>query len=274
MTVFFIGAGPGDPELMTLKGLRILKSCPVVLYAGSLIPREVLQEVEHSAEQIIDTATINLDEMEQYFIKAHQANQDVARLQCGDPSLYGAIGEQIRRLEKLSIDYQIIPGVSAVAASAAYLGKELTLSGVSQTIIFTRYEGKTPFPERERLPQLARAGATLAIHLGVTYIKKIVAELIPHYGEDCPVAVCYRTSWPDQDKVTGTLADISEKVRLKGYKLTALIIVGRVLDTEHFADSHLYSQDKPNIFRKRKGVINDLQQLAEQTQVGSSTTTN
>jgi precorrin-4/cobalt-precorrin-4 C11-methyltransferase len=269
MTVYFIGAGPGDPELMTLKGLRVLKTCPIVLYAGSLIPREVLQEVEDTAEHIIDTATINLDEMEQYFIKAQQAGQNVARLQCGDPSLYGAIGEQIRRLEKLGIDYQIIPGVSAVAASAAYLGKELTLSGVSQTIIFTRYEGKTPFPERERLPQLAKSGATLAIHLGITYLKKIVAELIPHYGEDCPVAVCHRTSWPDQDKVTGTLATIVEIVKAKGYKLTALILVGRVLDTDAFNDSHLYSQDKPNVFRKRKGVINDLEQLEKQTQIQS-----
>ncbi len=270
MTVYFIGAGPGDPELMTLKGLRILKSCPIVLYAGSLIPREVLREVEGSAEQIIDTATINLDEMQQYFLQAQREGKNVARLQCGDPSLYGAIGEQIRRLQQLGIDYEIIPGVSAVAASAAYLGKELTLSKVSQTLIMTRYEGKTPFPERERLPQLAQSGATLAIHLGVTYMKKIVAELIPHYGADCPVAVCYRSSWPDQDKVTGTLADIAEKVAAKGYKLTALILVGRVLDTENFSDSHLYSQDKPNIFRKRKGVIDDLQLLEEKTQVGSN----
>lgn len=270
MTVYFIGAGPGDPELITVKGLRILKQCPVVLYAGSLIPREVLQDVESSAERIIDTSTINLDEMEQYFIEADAAGQDVARLQCGDPALYGAIAEQIRRLEKRGIDYQVIPGVSATAASAAYLGKELTLSGVSQTLIMTRYEGKTPFPERERLPQLAQSGATLAIHLGITYIKKIVAELIPHYGADCPVAVCYRTSWPDQDKVQGTLADIADKVAAKGFKLTALILVGRVLDTEHFNDSHLYHQDKPNIFRKRKGVISDLQQLAEKTQQDKS----
>jgi len=266
MTVYFIGAGPGDPELMTLKGLRVLKSCPVVLYAGSLIPREVLQEVESSAEQIIDTATINLDEMQQLFAQAHKQGKDVARLQCGDPSLYGAIGEQIRRLEQLGIHYEIIPGVSAVAASAAYLGKELTLSGVSQTIIFTRFEGKTPFPERERLPQLAQSGATLAIHLGVTYMKKIVEELIPHYGSDCPVAVCYRTSWPDQDKVTGTLADIAQQVADKGFKLTALIIVGRVLDTDAFDDSHLYAQDKPNIFRKRKGVINSIEELESRTQ--------
>ncbi|MGB1238216.1 MAG: precorrin-4 C(11)-methyltransferase [Pseudomonadales bacterium] len=266
MTVYFIGAGPGDPELMTLKGLRILKQCPIVLYAGSLIPREVLAEVEHSAEEIVDTATINLDEMQQYYERAQREGKDIARLQCGDPSLYGAIGEQIRRLEQLGVDYQVVPGVSATAASAAMLGKELTLSGVSQTLIMTRYEGKTPFPERERLPQLAQSGATLAIHLGVTYIKKIVEELTPHYGADCPVAVCYRTSWPDQDHVSGTLEDIAEKVAAKGFKLTTLILVGRVLACEDFADSHLYRADKPNIFRKRKGVIEDLAELVEKTQ--------
>ena len=268
MTVYFIGAGPGDPELMTIKGARILKQCPVVLYAGSLIPRQVLAEIEDSAELIVDTAKINLDEMEQYFINAHQAGKDVARLQCGDPALYGAIGEQIRRLEKHGIDYQVIPGVSATAASAAYLGKELTLSGISQTVIMTRYEGKTPFPERERLPQLAQSGATLAIHLGITQIRKIVAELIPHYGEDCPVAVCYRTSWPDQDKVFGTLKDIAEQVEAKGFKLTALILVGHVLNADNFADSYLYKQDKPNIFRRRKGVIEDIEQLTQRLQSG------
>lgn len=255
MTVYFIGAGPGDPELMTLKGARLLKQCPIVIYAGSLIPREVLQEVEATAEQIIDSAKLNLDEMENLFVAAAQAGKDVARLQCGDPALYGAIAEQIRRLESHDIDYQVVPGVSATAASAAYLGKELTLSGVSQTLIMTRYEGKTPFPERERLPQLAQSGATLAIHLGITKIRKIVAELIPHYGEDCPVAVCYRSSWPDQDKVTGTLSDIAEKVEEKGFKLTALILVGHVLDSSNFQDSYLYHKDKPNIFRRRKGEL-------------------
>ncbi|OMH33553.1 precorrin-4 C(11)-methyltransferase [Motiliproteus sp. MSK22-1] len=251
MTVYFIGAGPGDPELMTLKGQRILKQCPVVLYAGSLIPREVLEEVEGSAEKIVDTASIDLNEIMTHIIEAHQQGKDVARLQCGDPALYGAIGEQIRRLEQAEIDYQVIPGVSAVAASAAYLGKELTLSGISQTIIMTRYEGKTPFPERERLPELARSGATLAIHLGVTRIHKIVEELIPHYGEDCPVAVCYRTSWPDQDKVTGTLKDIVKKVRDKGFSRTALILVGYVLDSDDFADSYLYHKDQAHVYRPK-----------------------
>ncbi len=257
MTVYFIGAGPGDPELMTLKGHRVLQACPVVLYAGSLIPREVLDAVEGKAEKIIDTATIDLDQITEHIVQAHKEGKDVARLQCGDPSLYGAIGEQIRRLEAEGIDYEVIPGVSAVAASAAYLKKELTLSGVSQTIIMTRYEGKTPFPERERLPQLAQSGATLAIHLGVTRIHKIVEELIPHYGEDCPVAVCYRSSWPDQDKVIGTLSDIVAKVREKSFTRTALILVGHVLDTDDFADSYLYDKDQPHIFRKTKHQTND-----------------
>ncbi len=251
MKVYFIGAGPGDPELMTLKGARILKQCPVVLYAGSLIPRELLQEVEGSAEQILDTATMDLEQISQVIGQAHAEGKDVARLQCGDPSLYGAIGEQIRRLEQAGIEYEVVPGVSAMAASAAWLGKELTLSGVTQTIVMTRYEGKTPFPERERLPQLAQSGATLAIHLGVTRIHKIVEELIPHYGADCPVAVCYRTSWPDQDKVIGTLSDIVEKVRAKKFTRTALILVGQVLDTDEFEDSYLYSKDQPHIFRPR-----------------------
>lgn len=251
MKVYFIGAGPGDPELMTLKGHRILQECPVVLYAGSLIPREVLESVEGKAEKIIDTASIDLDEITLHIQQAHKEGKDVARLQCGDPSLYGAIGEQIRRLEASGIEYEVIPGVSAVAASAAYLKKELTLSGVSQTIIMTRYEGKTPFPERERLPQLAQSGATLAIHLGVTRIHKIVEELIPHYGEDCPVAVCYRTSWPDQDKVVGTLSDIVQKVRDKGFTRTALILVGHVLDCDDFEESYLYAKDKAHVYRPR-----------------------
>lgn len=256
MTVYFIGAGPGDPELMTLKGHRILQQCPVVLYAGSLIPREVLASVEGKAEVVIDTATIDLDAITEHMLNAHKKGQDVARLQCGDPALYGAIGEQMRRLDALSIPYEVIPGVSAVAASAAYLKKELTLSGVSQTIIMTRYEGKTPFPERERLPQLAQSGATLAIHLGVTRIHKIVDELIPHYGGDCPVAVCYRSSWPDQDKVQGTLSNIVEKVREKGFTRTALILVGHVLDSDDFADSYLYDKDQAHVYRRKQHKSN------------------
>ncbi|MGH1540636.1 MAG: precorrin-4 C(11)-methyltransferase [Arenicella sp.] len=251
MTVYFIGAGPGDPELITVKGQKLINQCPVILYAGSLVPREIFADVENTAEHIIDTASINLTEIIDHIVAAHKADRDVARVHSGDPSLYGAIGEQIRHLETLGIDYEIIPGVTATSASAAWLGKELTLSGISQTIIMTRYEGKTPFPERERLPALAASGATLAIHLGVTRIHKIVEELIPHYGEDCPVAVCYRTSWPDQDKVTGTLKDIVSKVREKKFTRTSLILVGHVLGTDEFRDSYLYDEEQAHIYRPK-----------------------
>lgn len=251
MTVYFIGAGPGDPELITVKAQRLINQCPVILYAGSLVPRAIFADVEDSAELIVDTAKLDLGEIIEQIKVAHSQGKDVARVHSGDPSLYGAIGEQIRQLEELGIDYQIIPGVTATAASAAWLGKELTLSGVSQTIIMTRYEGKTPFPERERLPALAAIGATLAIHLGVTRIHKIVEELIPHYGEDCPVAVCYRTSWPDADKVTGTLKDIVAKVREKKFTRTSLILVGHVLGDGDFNDSYLYDADQAHIFRPK-----------------------
>jgi precorrin-4/cobalt-precorrin-4 C11-methyltransferase len=251
MMVYFIGAGPGDPELITLKAQRLIEACPVILYAGSLVPREVFSSVEGTADKIIDTASLDLDEIMGHIETAHRAGQDVARVHSGDPSLYGAIGEQIRRLKALEIDFEIIPGVTATSASAAWLGKELTLSGVSQTIIMTRYEGKTPFPERERLPALAASGATLAIHLGVTRIHKIVEELVPHYGEDCPVAVCYRTSWPDQDKVLGTLKDIVAKVREKKFTRTSLILVGHVLAANEFNDSYLYDESKAHIYRPK-----------------------
>jgi precorrin-4/cobalt-precorrin-4 C11-methyltransferase len=251
MTVYFIGAGPGDPELITVKAQKLINRCPVILYAGSLVPREIFASVEDSAEQIVDTASMHLDEIMQRIEVTDQAGKDVARVHSGDPSLYGAIGEQIRRLESMGINYEIIPGVTATSASAAWLGKELTLSGVSQTIIMTRYEGKTPFPERERLPSLAASGATLAIHLGVTRIHKIVEELIPFYGEDCPVAVCYRTSWPDQDKVTGTLCDIVAKVRDKKFTRTSLIIVGAVLGTNEFRDSYLYDESQAHVYRPK-----------------------
>jgi precorrin-4/cobalt-precorrin-4 C11-methyltransferase len=235
---------------MTVKALKTIERCSVILYAGSLIPTEVIDNVRDRAEAIYDTASLNLDETTEIIRQAAAEGKHVARLQSGDPALYGAIGEQMRRLDALNIDYEVIPGVSAVAASAAMLQKELTLSGVSQTVIMTRYEGKTPFPERERLPTLAKSGATLAIHLGITRIHKIVEELLPHYGEDCPVAVCYRTSWPDQDYVTGTLKDIVEKVRAKKFTRTSLILVGHVLDTEDFADSYLYDKSQAHIYRK------------------------
>ena len=250
MSVYFVGAGPGDPELITVKALRLIQECPVILYAGSLVPEEILRDASEDA-LIVDTAPLNLDEIIELIKQANDKGQDVARVHSGDPSIYGATGEQMRRLDQLDIPYQVIPGVTATSASAAWLNKELTLSGISQTVIMTRYAGKTPMPERENLKSLAQHGATLAIHLGVTRIHKVVEDLLPFYGEDCPVAVCYRTSWPDADKVTGTLGNIVEKVREKKFTRTSLILVGHVLDPENFDDSYLYSEDQAHVYRPK-----------------------
>ncbi|MDR5838842.1 precorrin-4 C(11)-methyltransferase [Caballeronia sp. LZ034LL] len=238
MTVYFIGAGPGDPELITVKGQRLVRTCPVLLYAGSLVPKEVL--AGHRAETCIDTAELDLDTIVALLHDAHVAGHDVARVHSGDPSLYGAIGEQMRRLDALGIPYEIVPGVTATAASAAALGRELTLPGISQTVILTRYATRTAMPPGEALADLARHRATLAIHLGVRHIERIVADLLPHYGADCPVAVVFRASWPDETRIEGTLADIAHKVRAAGVERTAMILVGRVLSADGFADSTLY----------------------------------
>jgi precorrin-4/cobalt-precorrin-4 C11-methyltransferase len=238
MTVYFIGAGPGDPELITVKGQRLIRSCPVILFAGSLVPEAVLSG--HRAMRVVNTAELDLDAIVALLQDAHANGQDVARVHSGDPSLYGAIGEQIRRLNALAIPYEIVPGVTAAAASAATLGCELTLPGISQTVILTRYATKTSMPDGEQLADLARHRATMAIHLGVRHIERIVGDLLPHYGADCPVAVVFRASWPDEEKVLGTLGDIAAKVQSKGIERTALIVVGRVLAAEGFADSSLY----------------------------------
>lgn len=239
MTVYFIGAGPGDPELITVKGQRLVRTCPVILYAGSLVPAAVLDG--HRAEQVVNTAELDLDAIVALLADAHAQGRDVARVHSGDPSLYGAIGEQIRRLKALGIPYEIVPGVTATAACAATLGVELTLPGVAQTVILTRFAGKTTMPEGEALSSLAAHRATLAIHLGVRHLARIVDEVLPHYGADCPVAVIYRASWPDEERVTGTLADIVDKVRGTQIERTALILIGRVLDADGFADSTLYA---------------------------------
>ena len=247
MTVYFIGAGPGDPELITVKGQRLLRACPVILYAGSLVPEALL--AGNNAELVVNTAELHLQEIIELIRQAHAKGQDVARVHSGDPSLYGAIGEQIRQLRTLAIPFQIIPGVTATAACAALLESELTLPEVSQTLILTRYASKSAMPAGEQLHDLARHGATMAIHLGVVHLGKIVAELLPHYGADCPIAVVHRASWPDQDWVSGTLADIEARVSAKGFRRTALILVGRVLNAEQFADSALYNAEHRHLFR-------------------------
>ncbi|WP_374439319.1 precorrin-4 C(11)-methyltransferase [Pseudomonas panipatensis] len=247
MTVYFIGAGPGDPELITVKGQRLLRSCPVILYAGSLVPPAVLEG--HRAERVVNTAELNLEQIVALLAEAHAQGLDVARVHSGDPSLYGAIGEQIRHLRALGIPYQIIPGVTATAACAALLGCELTLPDVSQTLILTRYASKTRMPAGESLGDLARHRASMAIHLGVGQLEKIVEELLPHYGADCPIAVIHRASWPDQAQVTGTLGDIQPKARAKNFQRTALILVGRVLAADGFTDSSLYSATHAHLYR-------------------------
>ncbi len=249
MTVHFIGAGPGAPDLITLRGRDLIAACPVCLYAGSLVPAEVVAFAADDA-RVIDTAPLHLDEIIAEIERAHDKGQDVARVHSGDPSLYGAIGEQIRRLQALGIAYTITPGVPAFAASAAALGLELTLPDVSQTIILTRTAMKSSaMPPGEDLAELGRSGATLAIHLSARNLRQVCRDLIPHYGADCPVALVYRASWPDQEIIRGTLADIREKVRAAKLTRTALVLVGRVLDTDAATDSRLYAADHQHILR-------------------------
>ena len=247
MTVYFIGAGPGDPELITVKGQRLIRSCPVIIYAGSLVPAAVLDG--HQAVQVVNSAELHLEQIISLIKTADAKGQDVARVHSGDPSLYGAIGEQIRCLRELGIAFEIIPGVTATAACAAILGAELTLPDISQTVILTRYADKTVMPAGEELASLARHKATMAIHLGVKNLQKIIDELSPHYGSDCPIAVIHRASWPDQDWVQGTLEDILAKVQAKGFKRTALILVGRVLSNDNFSDSSLYRAGHAHLYR-------------------------
>lgn len=251
MTVHFVGAGPGAPDLITVRGLAIVRRCPVVLYAGSLVPREVVAEAPDGA-RVIDTAPLHLDEIIAEMAAAQEAGNDVARVHSGDPSLYGAIGEQMRRLDALGIPYDVTPGVPAFAAAAAVLRTELTLPGVSQTVVLTRTATRSsPMPEGEDLATLGASGATLAVHLSVTNLTKVVRALIPHYGGDCPVVVAYRVGWPDERLIRGTLADIRDRVKAAGITRTALILVGRVLATEDFADSRLYAADHHHVLRPK-----------------------
>ncbi|CAK0748643.1 Precorrin-4 C(11)-methyltransferase [uncultured Gammaproteobacteria bacterium] len=253
MTVHFIGAGPGAPDLITVRGQRLIERCPVVLFAGSLVPREVIAGARSDA-RVRDTASMALDEIIAEMKRAHEAGHDVARVHTGDPSLYGAIAEQMRQLDKLGIPYDVTPGVPAYCGAAAALKSELTLPFVSQTVILTRTSVRTsPMPKGEDLATLGATGATLAIHLSVRNIETVVSELIPSRGEDCPVAVVYRATWPNQEIIRGTLADIAPKVRASGFTRTALILVGRVLDAKSFPDSLLYDPSFSHLTRQGRG---------------------
>jgi precorrin-4/cobalt-precorrin-4 C11-methyltransferase len=251
MTVHFIGAGPGAADLITVRGLNLIRQCPVVLYAGSLVPPEVVAEATRGA-RVIDTAPLHLDEIVAEMTSADAAGLDVARVHSGDPSLYGAIGEQMRRLDGLGIAYDVTPGVPAYAAAAAALKSELTLPAISQTVVLTRTATRSsPMPESENLATLAASGATLAIHLSVTNLANVVRTLTPRYGDDCPVIVAYRVSWPDEMFIRGTLADIRGKVKAAGITRTALILVGEVLAPEDFEDSRLYAAGHHHVLRPK-----------------------
>jgi len=252
MKVYFIGAGPGDPELLTLKAARLIAACQVCLYAGSLVPAEVVG-IAPAGAKVMDTAPMTLDDTHAEILAARDAGLDVARVHSGDPSLYGAIAEQIRRLKVDGIEYEIVPGVPAYAAAAAAMGTELTVPEVGQSIVLTRMSMKsTGMPEGETLENFARSGATLAIHLGIRALRDIERTLTPFYGADCPVAVVYRASWPDQLILRGTLADIHAKVRAAKITRTALIMVGPVLGPQHgFPDSALYDAARPHVLRPK-----------------------
>ncbi|MGW4113656.1 precorrin-4 C(11)-methyltransferase [Actinosynnema sp. NPDC004786] len=241
MTVHFIGAGPGAADLLTLRAARIIAASPVCLYAGALVPVEVLEHCPPGA-RLVDTANLDLDEITAELSAAHAAGHDVARLHSGDPSVFSAMAEQMRRLDALGIPYDVTPGVPAFAAAAASLRRELTVPGVAQTVILTRTAARaTPMPEGEDLATLGRSGSTLVLHLAVQRILGVVADLLPNYGADCPVAVVARASREDEVVLRGTLADIADQVLAAGVKRTAVIVVGRALAAEGFPDSHLYS---------------------------------
>lgn len=252
MTVHFIGAGPGAADLITVRGRALIERCPVCLYAGSLVSEAVVAFAPAEA-RVIDTASMTLDQIMAEIESAHRAGQDVARVHSGDPSIYGAIGEQMRRLDAAGIPYEIVPGVPAFAAAAAGLKTELTLPGISQSVVVTRTAMKaSAMPNDETLDTFAKSGATLAIHLSVRNMRHVVDSLTPYYGADCPVVVAYRVSWPDEQVIRGTLADIREKVRTAKITRTALILVGRVLENEGFEDSRLYDAGHVHLFRNRK----------------------
>lgn len=248
MTVHFIGAGPGAPDLLTLRGRDLIAASPVCLYAGSLVSEAVLAHCPPGA-RIVNTAPLSLDAIIDEIAAAHVRGEDVARLHSGDLSVWSAMGEQLRRLRALGIPYDVTPGVPSFAAAAATLGAELTLPGIAQSVVLTRTSGRaSAMPEGERLAAFAATGATLAIHLSVHVLETVVAELTPHYGADCPVAVVWRASWPDERVVRATLGTLATEVGAE-MERTALILVGRALGQEGFDESRLYAGDYDRRYR-------------------------
>jgi precorrin-4/cobalt-precorrin-4 C11-methyltransferase len=254
MTVHFIGAGPGAPDLITVRGLRLIETCPVCLYAGSLVPAAVVASAPPGA-RVVDTAPLTLDQIIDEMVTAHGNGFDVARVHSGDPSLYGAIAEQMRRLDAIAIPipYDVTPGVPAFAAAAAALRQELTIPGIAQTVILTRTAMKaSDMPAGEHLEELGRSGATLAIHLSVRNLAYVERTLTPHYGPDCPAAIVYRASWPDELVIRASLSTLARHARAAKLTRTALILVGPALAPAEFRDSALYDPTHQHILRHRK----------------------
>ena len=249
MTVHFIGAGPGAADLITVRGRDLLARCPVCLYAGSIVSPALLAHCPQDA-RLVDTAPMSLDEIEAEYVAAHEVGHDVARLQSGDLSVYSAVAEQIRRLERHGIPYTLTPGVPAFAAAAAALGRELTVPEVAQSVVLTRVPGRASrMPEGEQLQAFAATGATLVVHLAIHALDTVVETLLPFYGADCPVAVVAHASWPEEKIVRGTLADIGAKLKAAPIERTAVILVGRALAAEGFRESALYNADYRRRFR-------------------------
>jgi precorrin-4 C11-methyltransferase len=248
MKVYFIGAGPGDPELITVKGKKLIESSGYCIYAGSLVNKELLNYCREDTK-IFDSASMALEEIINVMEEAKEKNIDVARVHTGDPSIYGAIQEQMSELDKRGIDYEMVPGVSSFLAAASALKQELTLPGVSQTIIITRIEGRTPVPETEKLEMLAKSKSTLCIFLSVKQIKRVADILKPAYGNDCPVAIVYKVSWKDEKIIKSDLSNVVDATIQNGIKRTAMIIVGNVL-SRNFEYSKLYDKHFKHSHRK------------------------
>jgi len=254
MTIHFIGAGPGAADLITVRGRDLLARCPICVYAGSLVPPELLAHCPADA-RLIDSAPLTLDQLEQHYVEAYACDHDVARLHSGDLSIYSALAEQLRRLERHGIPYTLTPGVPAFAAAAAALGRELTVPGIAQTVVLTRMPGRASrMPDAERLTTFAASGATLAIHLAIHAIDAIAESLIPYYGSDCPVAAVMRASWPDERILRGRLDDMGAMLRAAPMERTALVFVGRALDSAAFQESALYSPEYHRRFRNAHAV--------------------
>jgi len=249
MTVHFIGAGPGAPDLITLRGRDLIARSPVCLYAGSLVPSALLDHCPPGA-RIVDTAPLDLDAIIGLCVEATARGEDVARLHSGDLSIFSAMGEQLRRLEQAGIAHTVTPGVPAFAAAAAALGRELTLPGLAQSLVLTRTSGRaSPMPERETLAAFAATGATLAIHLSINVLERVVGELTPFYGADCPAAVVARASWPDERIVKAPLGELTRALSETPVERTALILVGPALAAQDFRESELYNADYVRRFR-------------------------